>query len=262
MHPGFARVFLLTGLAVLAAAPDVRAAGPLPEAEPHRAFPDGLIEGNVVSPPFAQWGADSRRVFRRDFRHAAYAAEIHYDLALWFFEREDYDSSLGHYRKAIEIDPGFPEAYFGMGLLFYTLGDDDNAARYYEMALDRDPVDPDIRNNLGLIYYRRGELDKARREIQEALRLQPTFPDALYNLGLVFYQQKQLPAAREQFETALRQDPTYLRARFNLGVVYFELGMKDQAEQQWSQVRDAAPGTTLAQQAGENLTIIRAAGTP
>ena len=255
MHCGFTRSFLAT-VALLSLGSPGWAGGPRPEADP---FPEGLLEGNVVAPPFSQWGSDTRRVFQRDFRHAAYAAEIHYDLALWFFERGDYDASLSHYRRAAEIDPDFPEAYFGIGLLFYTLGDDDNAARYYERALDKDPSDPDIRNNLGLIYYRKGDLAKARTEIEEALRLQPNFPDALYNLGLVYYQQKELPAAREQFETALRQDPTYLRARFNLGVVYYELGMKQMAEEQWSRIESTAPGTTLAQQATENLTIIRAA---
>ena len=258
MHRGFTRSLLAT-LALVSLPSPGRAGGPRGDAGP---FPEGLLEGNVVAPPFSRWGSDARRVFKRDVRHAAYPAEIHYDLALWFFERGEYESSLSHYRRAAEIDPDFPEAYFGIGLLFYTLGDDDNAARYYEQALSKDPGDPDIRNNLGLIYYRKGELSKARREIEEALRLQPNFPDALYNLGLVFYQQKELRAAREQFETALRQDPTYLRARFNLGVVYYELGLQDLAEEQWSRIESTAPGTTLAQQATENLTIIRAVQTP
>jgi type IV pilus biogenesis/stability protein PilW len=213
-------------------------------------------EANIVNPLFSTWGPEAERVFRRENHHAKYAAEIHYDLALWFYERQDYDLSLEHYRRAAEIDPDFPEAYFGIGLLFYTLGDDDNAAKYYEQALQKNPLDPDVRNNLGLIYYRRGELDRARTEIEEALRLREDFPDALYNLGLVFYQKQQLESARTQFERALTQDPSYVRARFNLGVVYFELGELDRAAEQWRKVEESAPGTPLADQARENLATL------
>jgi tetratricopeptide (TPR) repeat protein len=248
VQPGSVLTACLAASALLGARP--AASGPLLAPEPS-------TEANVVSPPFSAWDPDARRVFHRENRHAAYAAEIHYDLGLWFFERSEYELSLQHYRRAREIDPSFAEPCFGIGLLFYTLGDDDNALRYYELALERSPEDPDVFNNLGLIHYRRGELDRAEARLREALRLQPDFPDALYNLGLVYYQEKKLDAAVAQFERAISQDPAYHRARFNLGVVYFELGKNELAEQQWSRIQEAVPGTPLAEQAGQNLAILR-----
>ena len=71
------------------------------------------------------------------------------------------------------------------------------------------------------------------------------------------YQQADLQTAVTHFLTALRQDPEYHRARFNLGVVYFELGMLEQAAEQWSMISEAAPGSPLAVQALENLSILR-----
>lgn len=219
-------------------------------------LPD-LLQGNVAGSPFTGWGPEVDRAFREQNQHSDYTAEIHYDLGLYFYEQGEFDLSLRHYRKAAEIDPGFPEAYFGIGLLFYTLGDDENAITYYLRSLDCNPADPDTRNNLGLIYYRRGELDLAREQIEEALRLQPRFPDALYNLGLVYYQENRLEVAVRHFQGALSQDPTYVRARFNLGVVYYELGDLVKAEEQWAKVMESAPDSELALQARENLTTLR-----
>ena len=215
------------------------------------------VGANVSTPtPFSHWGPEVEKIYKEENGHADYSAEIHYDLGLYFYEQGEYDLSLEHYRKATEIDPDFPEAYFGIGLLFYTLGDDDNAVRYYLRSLEKNPRDADTRNNLGLIYYRQGELASARTQIEEAIRLQPEFPDAFYNLGLVLYQQAELKDAVHHFLEALNQDPSYLRARFNLGVVYYELGLGDLAEEQWLAIQEQAPGSSLAVQAAQNLSVL------
>lgn len=221
---------------------------------------DDTTRSSFGSPPYLEWGKATEEVYQREQGHANYPAEIHYDLGLYFFELGEYELSLKHYRRAAEIEPQFAEAYFGMGLLFYTLGDDDNAIRYYKESLDRNPNDADTRNNLGLIHYRKGELGEARKQIEEAIRLQPEFADAYYNLGLVYYQQGDAQTAITHFLTALGQQPDYLRARFNLGVVYFELGMLEQAADQWSRIHEMAPGSPLAVQALENLSILRSDG--
>jgi tetratricopeptide (TPR) repeat protein len=220
-------------------------AGSSPDPVPPRATTD-FIEGNVVDPPFARWGPSTDEVFRVESGSSSYSAEIHYDLGLYFFEQGEYEMSLTHYRRAADIDPQFAEAYFGIGLLFYTLGDDENAIRNYEHSLKCNPADADTQNNLGLIYYRKGELTLARSHIEEAIRLQPRFPDAFYNLGLVYY-----------LREAINLDPFYVRARFNLGVVYFELGMNELAEAEWGKVIESAPGTALAEQAEQNLVILK-----
>ena len=238
-----------SGAAILAVGAGLSHAGPVNL--------DDVTRGSFGHPPFLEWGEATERIYERENGHAAYPAEIHYDLGLYFYEMGEYELSLKHYRRAAEIAPGFSEAFFGMGLLFYSLGDDDNAIRCYQQSLERDPRDPDTRNNLGLIYYRRGELDLAREQIEEAVRLQPQFADAFYNLGLVYYQKSDLVAAVTSFQTALQQDPAYHRARFNLGVVYFELGLLEQAAEQWSMISEAAPGSPLAVQALENLSILR-----
>jgi tetratricopeptide (TPR) repeat protein len=216
------------------------------------------LEGNVVSPPFASWDDEADQLFLAEKGRSPYAAEIHYDLGLYFYEQGLYDLSLMHYRKATEIDPGFSEAHFGIGLLFYSLGDDENAIRHYLRSLECNPRDPDTHNNLGLIYYRRGELTEAEKEIGIALQLQPGFADAAYNLGLVRYQQNDLNAAVTCFLQAISQNPEFYRARFNLGVAYFELGLLQLAEEQWQKVVKSAPGTTVAAQAQENLGVLHA----
>ncbi len=262
---GHAAHFPLAGLAAVALAlvalAVMLALVPRPSSanssERPRAIPEPAVLGNVVSPPFLGWDDSARQAFLRKELHSTYPAEIHYDLGLYFYEKGLYELSLQHYRKAVEIDPKFPEAHFGMGLLFYTLGDDENAIKQYRTSIECDPDDPDTRNNLGLIYYRRGEMENAEEEIGEALKLKPNFPDACYNLGLVRYKQKDLEGAVSHFLRALSYDPEYHRARFNLGVAYFELGKNALAQEQWQRILDAAPGTSIAEQAQENLSIVR-----
>ena len=49
--------------------------------------------------------------------------EVHYQLGQIFADREDWLVALNEYTKAIQMKPGYPDAYKGRALVKLTLGD-------------------------------------------------------------------------------------------------------------------------------------------
>jgi tetratricopeptide (TPR) repeat protein len=79
------------------------------------------------------------------------------------------DEAIGHYRKALTVDPALFEAARGLALALHSKGDYTAARAAYGRALTLEPADATTRCNLGLVLLALGEVEGARREL-EALR--------------------------------------------------------------------------------------------
>ena len=58
--------------------------------------------------------------------------------ALW--AKKKYDEVVAAYRRAIELQPDFPDAYYNMGICFYDQGKLDEAAAAYSQAFRLRPT--------------------------------------------------------------------------------------------------------------------------
>jgi serine/threonine-protein kinase len=88
--------------------------------------------------------------------------------------REDIDSALNHFQRAIELAPNFALAQSGLGSCYVNRvlkglgepGDHENAAKAFEHALSLDPKLLEARIQMVFIYLTRGEKQKARDEVE------------------------------------------------------------------------------------------------
>jgi tetratricopeptide (TPR) repeat protein len=133
----------------------------------------------------------------------------HYMKGCRLDQREDTMAEAeAAYRRAIEVDPTFANAFTNLGNLLYRRGEIDNAERMYARALQIDNDQPEAFYNLGCLMYDRGELEAAVLNFRRALRADPSFADAHFNMAMALCDAGRHPEAREHWNSYLDLDPT------------------------------------------------------
>jgi tetratricopeptide (TPR) repeat protein len=74
---------------------------------------------------------------------------------------EDYNEAIQYYKKAIDIEPNYTELYIGLGATYCIMEDYDKAIPYFQTAIDFDN-NPRAYHNMGKLY---GELGNEEKQI-------------------------------------------------------------------------------------------------
>lgn len=89
------------------------------------------------------------------------------------------------YRRAIEIDPDYAEAFSNLGTALRDSGEIEGAIEVYERALKLKPGLAEAWNNLAIALRDKGELELALANCRRALEINKDYADALANLGVI-----------------------------------------------------------------------------
>lgn len=92
------------------------------------------------------------------------------------------DRAIAAYRKALELDDGFPRATVGLGVALARQGQFAEALPLLERGVTLDPHDANAWYGLGAIRGNRGDHRGAARAFEEALECSPTDENALAGL--------------------------------------------------------------------------------
>jgi tetratricopeptide (TPR) repeat protein len=65
------------------------------------------------------------------------------------------NEAIAHYRKAVELKPGFAEAHFNLGVALADRGQVEEAIAHYQKALEIKPDFVDARRNLEALRSKR-----------------------------------------------------------------------------------------------------------
>ena len=96
-------------------------------------------------------------------------------------KQDRINEAIEHFKKTIDIDPQFTEAYNNLGNAYNTLGKYKEAITQYEMAVKFSPNSPKTHINLGNALAKRWQLEEALLHYGEALRLKPNYDEARLN---------------------------------------------------------------------------------
>ncbi|MCI5116049.1 MAG: tetratricopeptide repeat protein [Candidatus Electrothrix sp. AW1] len=159
--------------------------------------------------------------------------------------------ALGHYRKAVQLDPDNAVGWNQLGNLLDRTGELVQAEEAFRKVLALAEAHQDQEKqaaalgNLGLVYQTRGELDKAEEmyrkglELDKALGRKEGMAINYGNLGLVYQTRGELDKAEELYRKALKLNEAlghkeYMAANYgNLGSLYATRGELDKAEELW-----------------------------
>jgi serine/threonine-protein kinase len=154
--------------------------------------------------------------------HASLASiSMGYDL--------DWDGAEREFRKAIELNPGYPIAHLWYGLLLAYLGRHDEAMREMETARDLDPLSLIILASTGRLRFLARRYPEAVEGCRRTLDLDPEFPAALHYLGLAYEQQGKYAEAAAALEREIPRAGGVVARGGDLGHIYAAAGRKADA---------------------------------
>jgi Tfp pilus assembly protein PilF/predicted Ser/Thr protein kinase len=126
--------------------------------------------------------------------------EAYVDLGNLMVREGDFQRGLELFEEALDIEPGHVKAHLSMGDAYLQMGDFDAAAYHYQMVVDLDPEAAGPHGKLGICLVQGGDLELGRSECELALRLDSKVPEGHFCMGLYFARQGDTEQARREFE--------------------------------------------------------------
>jgi tetratricopeptide (TPR) repeat protein len=135
-------------------------------------------------------------------------------VALYY--RGALEAARDAFLKAIELQPGYAEAFNNLGLVHSRLGREAEAIEAFRQALNADPSMGEAYNNLGFLYHTSAQFDRAAQMFGLAIENAGDSSVAYTNLGNTYYSMKQAEKAVEAWKRAVDLDPMNESARRGL----------------------------------------------
>jgi len=128
-------------------------------------------------------------------------------------DSDSLELQILNYRKALEIDSNYVDAWNNLGVSYYYYGNMDSAVISLKKALDKNPDYPPAHNNVAYILDAMGEYDQAIAHYQKAITLRPDYLVAMANLVDTYVHKKDLESAKIILETLRKSNPNHYLVR-------------------------------------------------
>lgn len=141
----------------------------------------------------------------------------------------DWSGAEAEFQRAIELNPGYVEAYHWRSTLLSMLGRHAEALREKKKALAMDPLSVVLRTDLARMYYFSRDYDQSLEQYLATLDMDPNFGSAHLWLAQVYEQKGLYEEAISSLKTGMHllSDSTYALAK--LGYGYAIAGRCDEA---------------------------------
>jgi TolB-like protein/Tfp pilus assembly protein PilF len=233
----------------------------------------GIARKHQFNPDATRTGrADLEEALRRDPEYApahAYLAWLNLIDMLSQFTGEWPFSRLGEviegFKRAIELDPGFPTAYQGLAHALIHAGDTPQALAAARRAVQLGPSDADGLLFLALALFESGELSEALEKVDQASELNPLKP-AYYCFfhGMILWGNERYQEALDEFDDCLRKAPNFRADTYRL-LALVGLGRIEEAKAQLAQSLASPRGMVIVpprppELASRMMAALQAAG--
>ncbi len=131
-----------------------------------------------------------------------------YNEGLALAERGSYLDATERFQQAIDLDPGFAEAWFNLALTHQRLHVLGRAVDEYRKAVKLRPQNTDYRYALGGAYFHMEKYREAIATFEKTLKIDPRHRKAQYSLALAREKTGQVARARVAWERYLELDDT------------------------------------------------------
>jgi len=224
------------------------------------------LSQQVATELFGQLSIPEQEQLARQQTHnsEAYAAYVQ-GMYYWNKRGDQVMNALPFFRRAIDLDPGFAEAYVGLANIDATHSipspeaealinralqlndrlseahatnalikmfhhwDWQTAETELNKAIELNPASVSAHHWKGVFLSLNGRLEEAQAEMHFALKLDPASPILLADIGQLHYLARQYDQAIEYCNRALALDPQSQMAHFYLFFSFAAKGMENQA---------------------------------
>jgi type IV pilus assembly protein PilF len=181
-----------------------------------------------------------------------------YSLGMAYQGMRDFKNAELAFTKVLDLDPFFTDAHNSLGAMFADQGQWQKARAEWERALaDKNYQTPEVpRFNIGKLLCDRGLYEEALGYLRSASAAKPDQIAWRLQLAQALEKSDHLDDARSEIDAALRAKPGDIDALYQLGVVSLRLKDAAKARECFERVLQLAPGTEVAKQAGQQMTLL------
>jgi Flp pilus assembly protein TadD len=147
----------------------------------------------------------------------------YFNSGVTFYNQKDFSKAIQAYRKVIELDPTYVEAYNNLGIIYQMMGDMDRALGAYQKSTEINPRYEKGYNNLGILLLLSGLYEEASEAFQKALAINSNNIESHIYLGILFKKKGQWQEAIESYQRALAVDPLHGETHYNIALLYEQL---------------------------------------
>jgi tetratricopeptide (TPR) repeat protein len=158
-----------------------------------------------------------------------------------YFDKGEYGRASIQFRKALQIDHQYAEAYYRLGLTDVKLQLWPDAFRALDQAISLDPNHLAAHLKLGELQLSARQWEDARQQAAAALKLDPNNVDAYVLSGQVEFRSSHFPDAVKAFQQAEHFAPKDSRVQAGLGEVNVVLQQYPQAEAYYKRAIELDP---------------------
>lgn len=135
--------------------------------------------------------------------------------------RRLYDQAIEAYQRAITLRPTYAEAQVGLGDAKAAKNEHEAAIGHYQKALAIDPLNARVHFSLAKIYYNeKGLYFEAVNAYQKAIDLDPYFVEARMGLGETYEEKGLYKDAIAEYKKVIEVDAKHAAAHYNLALAY------------------------------------------
>ncbi len=131
---------------------------------------------------------------------------MHYELALNYFEKGEFDEGIKEFRLVLESDPQHIPTLSKLGEIYIQRDKLEEGIEHYKKVIELDPSNSEIRNKLVEVYLSIGQIDSAMKE--------------LLDLGDVHIKKGEFAGAISVYKRLLCYIPDSLEAREKMVEIY------------------------------------------
>lgn len=97
----------------------------------------------------------------------------------------DWEKSIAHFKRAIEIKPTYSEAIHNLGNTYMLLGELETAKKLFLLSIEQNPNLYQSLHKLGLVEYNLGNTEVAKQYFEQSLRVNPEYAPAIQALQVL-----------------------------------------------------------------------------
>jgi tetratricopeptide (TPR) repeat protein len=186
---------------------------------------------------------------------------VRYEAAWALRPEAEANSRAGRdLEHALDLNADQPSGQMQKGVYELSRQNLESSLAHYEKAVAMDPNSAPLRHELGVVLSMLGRNREALEQMQQACRLAPREAEFQYKLGLAWNEVGEWEPALQALEEAVRLNPRHVRAWYNLGLARQRAGMTELALEALAQAEKIEPNDPSIPYA--RATILAQAGRP
>jgi type IV pilus assembly protein PilF len=151
-------------------------------------------------------------------------AAINLQLAVGYYQRNEFEVALDKIKQSLLADPDYAEAYSMRGLIYMQMNETHLPDENFQHALKLGPNNGEFSNNYGWFLCQNGRAAESIAYFDAAVRARnyPAPAKALDNAGMCSLKLNDHAAAERYFLRAFQVDPGNTKVNANLARMYYE----------------------------------------